>query len=473
MRGGGKHAGLTHPNPRYGPYNTQTPNMNMVWLPSYSNWGHTLKSKLEELIDPRTPTWVTKEGDNFKINISGKSVKNGTRGSVENDDWVFINFLFGNTPPSLTGRTSENAIEESIEIELQKAASVINLPNLNTTFLEKCELLATTPGLHKEKVALIFADPGKNDVDDTPATLALIKNFGEVLLFDCSGKNEYTTQASRNELMSFATDNECTLHIITDHKYESDLLKDIKKITSTHVECFLLCAFSDDKTKEFIGNYLTPFVLSSKKEGYIFNFNIYGDINPEITMGDPIGELNLNSDLSSVEKLMGFLLDSTLQTHNIGSNLRMGAKYYAVLAPSEEDPAGRPAQTYKAWNATRPGYMLTIDAKDPTLLLTYKTNRERLKSIMMASNECKNYNHKKEERKATNYLEVQLKTGLPLKEMIGRGAFPNTALRNPEVISGFLKHDPSEPVDGPPIRAEKDLADLSFVLSYLFGGDNT
>ena len=57
--------------------------------------------------------------------------------------------------------------------------------------------------------------------------------------------------------------------------------------------------------------------------------------------------------------------------------------------------------------------------------------------------------------------------------MIDRGAFPNTAKRNPEVISGFLKQDPSDPVDAPPKRAEKDLADLSFVLSYLFGGDNT
>ena len=147
---------------------------------------------------------------------------------------------------------------------------------------------------------------------------------------------------------------------------------------------------------------------------------IYGDLNPVLRFGDPIGDLNLTAnDPKFIEKLMGFLLDSQLQTHNIGSNLRMSAKYYSVSAPKEA--SGRPAKNYSVWDGNaRPAYYLEIDLEDVGLLSPYSENRIRLKEIVDNSMVVKNYDYK--ERKATNYPAVQKNLGLPLEFMIISGA---------------------------------------------------
>jgi hypothetical protein len=424
--------------------------------PSYSNWGHTLKTKLTELSSEAE--WVEmKEGGILSVNVGdGKSVD--------------IDFTFGETAPSAGGLDAENAIKSASAI---KITSCLDLPNLNTTFLDKCRMLRDNEPLHKDKVAVIFADPGKNDVDDLPATLALIKNFGEVLLFDCSGKNEYTTPVypcPNAVLTKFATDNNCKLVVIDDHNHKGTLSNVIEgRLQSLtlaptalnrldgHIECFLLCPFSDDKTKRFINDYLSEYVFN-RPTGSIFNFNIYGDVNPKIRMGDPIADLNLNNELDSVERLMDFLLNSTLQTHNIGSNLRMGAKYYAVYAPKPDDPEARPARNYKEWveNKGRPGYKLEIVSQNPKELTKYLENRENMLAIIKASTVSKNYDYDKTERFPTNYPEVDDNTGLGLEGLLKSGAFTNTANKNKNVVGGVDK---------------KDLADLSFVLSFLYGGD--
>ena len=421
--------------------------------PAYSNWGHTLKTKLTELSGEAK--WVDmKEDGILSVNLGdGKSVD--------------INFEFGDTPPSEGGAEAESTIESANAIQID---SCVNLPKLNHTFLEKCNMLKDNDPLHKDKVAVIFADPGKNDVDDLPATLALIKNFGEVLLFDCSGKNEYTTPiypCHNAVLTKFATANGCKLVVIDDHKHNGTLSNVIESRLQAatlaptallslheHIECFLLCPFSDDKTKSFINDYLSDYVLS-RPPGSIFNFNIYGDVNPDIQMGDPIAYLKLNKELDSVERLMDFLLNSTLQTHNIGSNLRMSAKYYAVNAPNEE--GGRPARNYDAWESKgRPGYKLDIVAQNPNELVKYYDNRANMHAIIEASSGSKNYDYDKTQRFETNYPEVDVHTGLGLNGMLKSGAFTNTANKYKNVVSG---------------KDKKDLADLSFVLSFLYGGD--
>ena len=403
--------------------------------PIYSNWGHTLKDELQRLSDDPQVSWVSESEGQYVVSRP-----------------QHIKFKF-NDSHIAKGKGAESKIQQAAGIRID---SFSNLPKLKDSFLEKCnELKDEEEGLptkiHGEKTAVIFADPGKNDVDDLPATLALIKNFGEVLLFDCSGKNEFNDPSSLTALNEFAAKYGTTL-TVNDYTYGNNLKHDFAELNNKHIECFLLCAFSDDKTHGFIYNYLIPY-LSNKE--HTFNFNVYGDVNPDIAMGDPISELNLNGDKESVERLMDFLLNSTLQTHNIGSNLRAGAKYYAVNAPEEE--SGRPARNYGDWTYKgKPGYNLEIVSKDPSELEKYLENRQKMVEIVDLSDDKKNYDYDKSERFRTNYPEVDGNTNLGLHRMLSSGAFPNTFEKNSEVINGTDK---------------KDLADLSFVLSFLYGGD--
>ena len=107
-------------------------------------------------------------------------------------------------------------------------------------------------------------------------------------------------------------------------------------------------------------------------------------------MGDPIADLDLNNDSGSLKEL-----NSTLQTHNIGSNLDWVLNIIQ-FTPKPNQPKVRPARNYMEWvGKGRPGYNLEIVSENPEELAKYKENF--LLAIIQGSDKSTIYDYDKTE----------------------------------------------------------------------------